>query len=128
MSVKVTDTITPFLKTYKRKRFEKLSVQINKQSLLWAGGEVKAQMSGRRGNVYLNRQSGHLAGTFAKGAKTAITRKEIITRIEVPESAHYVVFHENGTKFLPKRLFLQKAFETKANRRYKDTIERVMRS
>jgi phage gpG-like protein len=115
----------------------KLVAEVSRQTLYFVSDIQRNQMSGRRGEIYLNVGTGHLRRSWF--AQTRIDGEGIYTRAftNVP----YARIHQKGgvirrSKFvspsgsgginIPKRLFIEEEFTRQMPARYEKAVLKVM--
>jgi len=122
----------------------RLLAEVNRQTLYFIGTIQRNQMSGRKGNIYLNRQSGTLVSSWFPDTKMG---NGVIKTKAYAKNVKYAAIHQyggtirrgsrpsgqgmkspSGAFHMPKRLFIVESFEREMPGRYAKAVEKVFRS
>lgn len=123
MIVTMTQNVTVKLGKLQDALRTKLEAEVQRQSLYFIGHIQRTQMTGRKGNIYLNVQTGTLRRSWF--AETGHTSDGLVfTRVY--STTKYAAFHEYGTRFTPKRLFIEDAFQRDMAERYRKAFNKVL--
>jgi phage gpG-like protein len=107
----------------------RLMAEVNRQTLFFIGNIQRTQMTGRKGNIYLNVQSGTLRRSWFPETtmENGVIRTRAYTDVKYARAHQYGYTSPSG-RVIPKRLFIDEQFKSEMPERYQRAVEKVFRS